>query len=174
VYCYEENEDSYYIQSIHLVDKLTEEPNIISILNNNINFFFYLFSFTLNSMFADVRNHQIACIVGLIYIYIYRHTHHYKVMQYSSSIGSLEVQIIRVMVRYMVLALCILVLLNIIASVPSSSAARLLENNNVTKVSTKIKSYMLQNGLGQTPPMGYAIPSLSIFVILIHCSFKFK
>jgi len=90
-------------------------------------------------------------------------------MQYSSSfIGSLEVQIIRAMARLMVLAFCILVLLNIIASVPSSSAARSLGNNNVSKISTKVKSYMLQNGLGQTPPMGYAIPSLSIFVILIH------
>jgi len=75
-------------------------------------------------------------------------------MQYSSSKGSLEFQIIRAMARLMVLAFCILVLLNIIASVPSSSAARLLGNDNVTKMSTKVKSYMLQNGLGQTPPMG--------------------
>ena len=81
----------------------------------------------------------------------------------------MKVQIIRAMARLMVVAFCILVLLNIIASVPSSSAARLLGSNNVTKMSTKVKSYMLQNGLGQTPPMGYAIPSLPIFVIFIHC-----
>jgi len=115
-------------------------------------------------MLANVRNHQIACMVGLIYTT----TKLCNIHHHSLFIGSLEVQIIRAMARSTVLAFCILVLLNIIASVPSSSAARLLGNNNVTK----IKSYMLQNGLGQTPPMGYAI--LSLFIILIHCSFKFK
>jgi len=74
------------------------------------------------------------------------------------------VQIIRAMARVMVLAFYILVLGNI-ASVPPSSAARLLGTNNKTKISTiekKVKSYLIQNGLGQTPPMGYVIPSLCI------------
>jgi len=71
------------------------------------------------------------------------------------------VQIIRAMARVIVLVFYILVLVNT-ASVPSSSAARLLGTNNKTKISTiekKVKSYLLQNGLGQTPPMGYVIPS---------------
>lgn len=58
----------------------------------------------------------------------------------------------------MVLAFCILVVFINIASIPSSTAARLLGSNNKTNVSTlekKVKSYMLQNGLGRTPPMGW-------------------
>ncbi|KEH42960.1 alpha-galactosidase-like protein [Medicago truncatula] len=69
------------------------------------------------------------------------------------------------MARVMVLVFYILVLVNI-ASVPSSSAARLLGTNDKTKISTiekKVKSYLLQNGLGQTPPMGYICSSSSTF-----------
>jgi len=61
------------------------------------------------------------------------------------------------MAKMVVLAFCIIVVFLNIASIPSSTAARLLESNNKTNVSTlekKVKSYMLQNGLGRTPPMG--------------------
>jgi len=61
------------------------------------------------------------------------------------------------MAKMVVLAFCILVVLLNIASIPSSTAARLLGSNNKTNVSTlekNVKSYMLQNGLGRTPPMG--------------------
>jgi hypothetical protein len=64
------------------------------------------------------------------------------------------------MAKMMVLAVLIFVVFLNIVSVPSSSAVRLLGNNNKTNISTiknKVKSYMLQNGLGHTPPMGYVI-----------------
>ncbi|KAK2402495.1 alpha-galactosidase [Trifolium repens] len=62
------------------------------------------------------------------------------------------------MAKMMVLAVLIFVVFLNIVSVPSSSAVRLLGNNNKTNISTiknKVKSYMLQNGLGHTPPMGW-------------------
>ncbi|KAK2456303.1 alpha-galactosidase [Trifolium repens] len=62
------------------------------------------------------------------------------------------------MAKMMVLAVLMFVVFINIVSVPSSSAVRLLGNNNKTDTSTiknKVKSYMLQNGLGHTPPMGW-------------------
>lgn len=62
------------------------------------------------------------------------------------------------MAKIVVLVFCILVGFMNIASIPSSTATRLLGSNNKTNVSTlekKVKSYMLQNGLGRTPPMGW-------------------
>ncbi|XP_045794191.1 alpha-galactosidase-like [Trifolium pratense] len=62
------------------------------------------------------------------------------------------------MAKMMVLAVLMFVVFINISSVPSSSAARLLGNNNKTNISNignKVKSYMLQNGLGHTPPMGW-------------------
>ncbi|KAK2413699.1 alpha-galactosidase [Trifolium repens] len=43
-----------------------------------------------------------------------------------------------------------------IASIPTSTAARLLGNNKTNMSNPhKVKSYMLENGLGHTPPMGW-------------------
>ncbi|KAK2360102.1 alpha-galactosidase [Trifolium repens] len=60
------------------------------------------------------------------------------------------------MAKIVVFAFCIFVVLLNIASIPTSTAARSLGNNK-TNMSTphKVKSYMLENGLGHTPPMGW-------------------
>ncbi|CAJ2628300.1 unnamed protein product [Trifolium pratense] len=59
----------------------------------------------------------------------------------------------------MVLIVCMFVVFNIIANIPSTvTGARLLDTNKkAINVSTieKVKSYMLENGLGRTPPMGW-------------------
>jgi hypothetical protein len=59
------------------------------------------------------------------------------------------------MAKMVVFAFCMFVVFLNIASIPTSTAARLLGNNK-TNMSTphKVKSYMLENGLGHTPPMG--------------------
>jgi hypothetical protein len=59
------------------------------------------------------------------------------------------------MAKIVVFAFCIFVVLLNIASIPTSTAARLLGNNKTNMSNPhKVKSYMLDNGLGLTPPMG--------------------